>query len=181
MNTEYEIRVLEINKEEIIKKLESLNAKFIGEWFQKRYVYDFNPKIATKWIRLRTNGKETTLTIKDITSDKIDGTKELEIVVDDFDKTAKILEELGYKPKAIQENKRVRYMYNDIEIDVDSWPLIPDYLEIEGNSVEDVEKTIHILELDGEKVTTKDCQSIYKDYGYDLDSIQELKLEEERK
>lgn len=181
MNTEYEIRVLEINKEEIIKKLENLSCKYVGEWLQKRYVYDFNPKIETKWIRLRTNGKETTLTIKDITSDKIDGTKELEIVVDDFDKTASILEELGYKPKAIQENKRVRYMYNDIEIDIDSWPLIPDYLEIEGNSVADVDKMVQILDLNDAKVTTKDCQSIYKDYGYDLDSIQELKLEEERK
>lgn len=181
MNTEYEIRVVEINKEEIIKKLEKLNATFIGEWFQKRYVYDFNPKIDTKWIRLRTNGVETTLAIKDIALEKIDGTKELEIVVSDFDKTANILEELGYKPKAIQENKRIRYMYENIEIDIDSWPFIPDSIEIEGSSVEDVNKVLELLEIDQVKVTAKNWQNIYKDYGYDLESIKELKLEEERK
>ena len=180
MKTEYEVRVLEINKDEIIKKLKDLSCEFVGEYVQKRYVYDFKPKLEGKWIRLRTNGKETTLTIKDIITDKIDGTKELEIEVSDFDKTASILEELGYRPKAIQENKRVRYMYKDIEIDIDSWPLIPDYLEIEGNSIEEVNNMIQILGIDEETITTKDCQNIYKDYGYDLDSIQELKLEEER-
>ena len=40
---------------------------------------------------------QTTLTIKDLNAKTIDGTKELEIEVDDFDKTNQILEELGYK------------------------------------------------------------------------------------
>lgn len=180
MQTEYEVKVLEINKEEIVKKLEEFSCQLEGQYLQKRYIYDFQPAIPGKWIRLRTNGKETTLTIKDITSDKIDGTKELEIVVDDFDKTANILKELGYQPKAIQENKRIKYKYNDIEIDIDSWPLIPDYLEIEGNSIESVNQMIGLLKLDKYQITSKDVQSIYKKYGIDLDSIKELKLEEER-
>ncbi|MFW3146782.1 MAG: hypothetical protein ACMUIE_08230 [Thermoplasmatota archaeon] len=36
----------------------------------------------------------------------IDGTKELEVEVDDFDKTNLILEKLGYIHKGYQENKR---------------------------------------------------------------------------
>ena len=39
MKTEYEIRILEIDKEEMIKKLENLGAKKIGEYNQKRYVH----------------------------------------------------------------------------------------------------------------------------------------------
>ena len=39
MKTEYEIRVLEVNKEEIFKKLENLGAIRKGEYNQKRYVY----------------------------------------------------------------------------------------------------------------------------------------------
>ena len=62
MHTEYEVRVLEVNKEEIIKKLELLNAKKVGDWNQKRYVYDLKPANPGKWIRLRTNGIKTTLT-----------------------------------------------------------------------------------------------------------------------
>ena len=71
MKTEYEIRVLEIEKESIVKKLESLGAIQKGEYNQKRYVYDLKPIQKDKWIRLRTNGIETTLTYKDIDLDDI--------------------------------------------------------------------------------------------------------------
>ena len=109
MKTEYETRILEINKEELIKKLEDLKATKIADYHQKRYIYDFNPVIKGKWLRLRDTGKETTLTIKEIKNDTIDGTKELEIKVSDFETTNLILEELGYIHRSYQENKRTRY------------------------------------------------------------------------
>jgi len=128
-NIEYELRVLEINKDEIINKLNELNATLVEDSFQRRYVYDFNPINPNKWIRLRTNGTTTTLTIKDVTEKSVDGTKELEIVVDDFDKTNDILHELGYNSKGLQENKRIKYDLNGVEVDIDTWPLIPTYLK----------------------------------------------------
>jgi len=79
MNTEYEVRILNIDVLEITQKLNSLNAEKVFGALQRRYVYDFNTKVDNKWIRLRTNGKKSTLTIKDLTSKTIDGTKELEI------------------------------------------------------------------------------------------------------
>ena len=181
MHTEYEVRILEINKEEIIKKLEELNAKFSWEALQQRYVYDFNPKEKGRWIRLRTNGKKSTLTIKNIATSKIDGTQELEIEVDNFERCNLILKELGYTPKGYQENKRIQYTLNGVEIDIDSWPNIPTYMEIEGPSEDSVYYTLDLLGIDLEKTTTKDVQGIYLDYGYNLDDIKELKLEEERK
>lgn len=66
MKTEYEVRVLEIDVPMMQKKLEELSAKHVGEFSQRRYVYDFVPKIPGKWIRLRSNGKKTTLTIKHV-------------------------------------------------------------------------------------------------------------------
>ena len=71
MNTEYEVRVLEINHDEMVKKLESLNAEFKFEALQQRYIYDLKPKQDNKWIRLRTDGKKTTLTIKDLQAKKL--------------------------------------------------------------------------------------------------------------
>ena len=56
MNTEIEVRILDINKDILISKLEENNAKFIGDWLQIRYVYDFKPVDPKRWIRLRTNG-----------------------------------------------------------------------------------------------------------------------------
>ena len=99
MKTEYEVKVLEVNRDEIVKKLEAMGALLVGEFNQKRYVYDLIPKEEDRWIRLRTNGEKTTLTIKEI-KDKnaIDGVFELEVEVGDFDKTNEILNLLGYKP-----------------------------------------------------------------------------------
>ncbi len=181
MHTEYEVRVLEINKEEIIKKLEELHATLEWDHIQRRYVYDFIPKQDKKWIRLRTNGDRTTLTIKNIVSSSIDGTQELEIVVDNFDRCNLILKELGYSDKGYQENHRIQYRLNGVEIDIDSWPMIPTYLEIDGASEDAVYNALSALGFDRCDCTTKDVSEIYKDYGYDIESIKELKLEEERK
>lgn len=66
MHKEIEERVLEINTQEIIKKLESLGARKVGDWYQKRYVYDFKPKRENEWIRLRDTGEEVTLSVEDV-------------------------------------------------------------------------------------------------------------------
>lgn len=181
MHTEYEVRILEIDVEEIIKKLNSLNA--VKEWdrIQARYVYDFVPKEEKKWIRLRTNGIKTTLTIKNLVSSEIDGTQELEVEVDNFERCHLILKELGYEAKAFQENRRVQYMLNGCEVDIDYWPLLPTYLEIEGPSEEAVYNIVEALGFTKKDCTSLDVDSIYKSYDITLEDIDNLKLEEERK
>ena len=177
MKTEYEIRIIEINKEEMIKKLEELGAIKKGEFEQKRYVYDLNPIENGKWIRLRTNGVVTTLAYKDIVSNTIDGTKEVEIEVDDFYKTNEFLEKIGFVNRSYQENKRIQYIFNDVEIDIDSWPMIPTYMEIEGKSKEDVLKMLNILNIEESKATALNCDDIYKEiYNIDISKIKELKF-----
>lgn len=177
MHIEYECRVLEINKEEFITKLEKLGAIKVGEYFQKRFVYDFNPIVSNKWIRLRTNGKRTTLTIKELTNKTVDGTKELEIEVSDFDDTNKILNELGYIARNYQENKRITYMFDDIEIDIDTWPLIPTYVEIEGKNKECIDNFIKKLSICKKNITFLDVTSIYNEiYNIDILGITELRF-----
>lgn len=178
MKSEYEVRFLNINKDELIGKLESNGAKFIGNWNQKRYVYDFNPKMDNKWIRLRTNGEESTLTIKEIINDKIDGTKELEIVVSDFEDTNKILMELGYNARSVQENKRIRYILDDVEIDIDTWPGINTYVEIEGYDEDSIKNVVKKLDMVYEDGTTMDVRSIYLSLGYTEEEMNNLSFKE---
>lgn len=181
MHTEYEVRILDINVEKIIEKLESLGATKEWDCVQKRYVYDFIPKLDSKWIRLRTNGIQTTLTIKNVVTSEIDGTQELEIEVDNFERTHLILKELGYEAKAFQENRRVQYVLNGVEVDIDYWPQIPTYLEIEGASEEAVYNIVEALDFTRGDCTSLDVDSIYRSYGIELSKINELELEEERK
>lgn len=168
MHTEYEVRVLDINKDNLIKKLESLGATKVADFEYKRRVFNFNPPTDNKWIRLRTDGRKTTLTIKELKSLEIDGTKEMEIEVSDFEETNNILEELGYKAHTYQQNIRTRYVLNDVELDIDTWPYIPTYLEIEGKSEQAVKDMIKLLEVDESKVTSIDVQGVFKEF-YKID------------
>lgn len=177
MKTEYEIRVLEVDVEKFVSQIESLGAKKEGEWFQKRYVFDTKPKEDSKWFRLRTNGEIDTLTYKNVCDNTIDGTQELEIKVSDFEKTHLLMELLGYKHRAYQENKRIRYILEGVEIDIDSWPLIPTYVEFESDSENKINNLLTKLEIDKSKITTLNCEDIYKNvYNIDIDEITELKF-----
>lgn len=172
MDVEYEIRVLDIDTEEIVAKLEKLGAKKVDEMEYKRYVYYTKNRIDTEWVRLRTDGKHTTITYKNIKKDTVDGTEELEITVDDFDKSKEMLELLGFEFKGYQENRRIRYVLKGVEIDIDSWPLIPTYLEIEGENEEEVMNMVELLDVDKEKLTALNCAYIYKEiYGIDVNRI----------
>ncbi len=179
METEYEVRILEIDKEEIIKKLEKLGATKIKEMYYKRYVYEMMPKKHNEWIRLRTDGEETTITYKKIYEEKtIEGTKELEIKVDDFEKSKELLEIMGHSIKGYQENKRIRYMLDDIEFDIDSWPMIPTYLEIEGKNEQKILDIIDKLDIDKSKMTFLNCGTIYKEiYGINIDNIKSISFD----
>ncbi len=181
MDVEYEVKVLDIDCNNFIRKLENVGAKIKGDFIQKRYVYDFKPVSSKKWIRLRTNGSRTTLTIKNIISSEIDGTKETEIEVSNFEKCNFILKELGYKPRSYQENRRIQYDLNGVEVDIDFWPMIPTYAEIEGSCEDEVYNTLSLLGYNKSDVNSLDVDSIYLKYGIKLNVIDELKLEEERK
>jgi adenylate cyclase class 2 len=177
MNIEYEERVLEVDKEKLIKKLESLGAVKVGDFHQKRKVYDVKPVNENKWFRLRTDGHLTTLTFKNVEKNTIDGTKELEIVVDSFDKMDEMMNLLGYKSRNYQENDRTRYMLDDVELDIDSWPLIPTYLELESDSIEKIKKVEKKIGVDPEMITNLNCQDIYQDiYDIDVNKIKVLKF-----
>lgn len=55
MDSEYEVRVLNIDTDKFTEKIENLGAKYINKYHQKRYIYDFNPKIdIDTWPHLNT-------------------------------------------------------------------------------------------------------------------------------
>ena len=181
MKSEIEARLLECNTQSILTKLKENNATFIGDWLQLRYCYDFNPVRKNSWIRLRTNGIETTLTIKEIQNDKIDGTKESEIVVSDFYTTNEILNKLGYIARSKQENRRIRFYLDNVEIDIDFWPMIPAYIEFEANSESEIKSVCEKLGIDFNNLTTLDVQSIYEKYGLNINKMPEILLENDKK
>lgn len=176
MSIEHEIRVLEINKEEIQKRLIDLGAVKVADSMQQRLVYDFTPVDPNKWIRLRNNGNKTTLAIKEILDNtSASGTREIEVDVSNFENMRDILQELGYNARAYQENSRVQYILDGVEICIDSWPLIPTYMEIEAKNQKEVYNMLERLNLNNPKVTTLDVASIYLEI-YKIDSLKMKEL-----
>lgn len=177
MKPEYEVRISGIDIIEIKDRLEKLGATKIGDKNYKRYIYEHNPKQEHSWIRLRTDGNKTTLTIKDVQNKKIGGTKETEIIVNCIKETNILLNQLGLFHRSYQENLRTSYILNEVNIEIDSWPMIPPHVEIEGKSVEEVERMIETLGFQKSDATTETVSDIYTVHGIDLESIKELKFE----
>ena len=181
MKKEIEARLLDINEDDFIALIKKHNATFVGDWFMSRNVYDFKPATDNKWIRLRTNGIETTLTIKEIESKDIEGTLETEIVVSDFDATNEILNKLGYFARGSQTNRRIRYILDDVEIDIDFWPLIPTYVEFEAESDEKIKSLCTKLNIDFNQLTTMSVPEVYDHYGHNIKTCPTINLLEEER
>lgn len=180
MSTEYEVRKLNIDLIKIIDKIESVGAELQDVYYQKRYVYDVIPPQKGRWVRLRSKcgvktGEKTTLTVKEIISREIDGTKEHEIDVESFEVMNVILEKSGLKSRSFQENFRITYNLDEVDLDIDKWPMIPPLVEIEGPAQADLFRILGVMEIGKDEVTTMDIDTAYRDvYGINLDNIPHL-------
>lgn len=172
-NRESELRVFNIDADSVRKKLEEMHAKKQGILNFKRAVLDVNPVNPNKWIRVRTDGKHTTLAVKERISHTVDGTAEIEIEVSDFDNTMALLLALGnYKPRSIQENTRELFFLNDTEISIDTWPQLRPFLEIEGDN-EKIHQISEKLCIDKKDLTAMSVEEYYlHNLGIDVKTTQ---------
>lgn len=175
MATEYEAKVLGIDPVEV-RSLIMTGGRLIRAGLQRRYVYDIVPGDQSRWIRLRDTGSEVTLATKHIRHDGIDGTDEVEVEVGDFEQTNALLGMLGFTPKAYQENRRRSYLLAGARLEIDEWPMIPPYLEIEGDSREHVVEVAARLGFDESQLTGENTTKVYARYGIDLTAITDLRF-----
>ncbi|MEU1284610.1 class IV adenylate cyclase [Kitasatospora sp. NPDC005856] len=173
---EFEAKVLNIEPEAMRALLAEAGAEHLVDRFQRRYVYDI-PGRPGAWVRLRDTGTDVTLCAKEIHSDAIDGVTETETIVGDFDVTNALLGKLGYQPKAYQENRRSSWRLAGAAVEIDHWPLIPPYVEIEGDSAEHVHATALALKLPLDELTSENTTKVYRRYGIDIESIPRLTFE----
>lgn len=176
MAKEFEAHVLDINIQEIEKKLKVLGAQEEPEKLMKRWVFIINDE-TNEWIRLRDDGKKATITYKRKAGRGISETEEIELEVKNFDDAAHILSRLGFKDSYYQENKKHFFKVRDLEISIDTWPMIPSHLEIESSSEEKVLEGLKLLGLEGKDHGNIGITEIYKIYGIDLHSFKEVRFE----
>ena len=179
---EFEITFLEVDVPKIEAKLLEVGAAKVGTYNYRRSLWDYPDSRMDKnesWLRLRTNGKETTLAykqkIKNIGPDE--GMKEIEVTVDSYEKTYELLKSLGFVIKREEENKRTRYKKGDTVFDIDFWPFIPAYLEVESTSLAAARASAVELGLDPKDGLILSAQDGYRKYGYNLEEYSSITFE----
>jgi adenylate cyclase class 2 len=176
ITTEYEAKALDIDPDLVVGRIKRAGGVHVADRLMRRYVYDIVPGDRSKWIRLRDTGRETTLCVKQIVSDAIDGVREVEVNVSDFEAANALLGMLGFAPKAYQENRRSSWRLDTVRLEIDSWPLIPPYLEIEADCTEQVHATAQRLGFEIGGLTAENTTAVYARYGHDLTAISDLRF-----
>ncbi len=144
MDTEFEATYLDIDKDELKEKLQAVGASLKkAEFLQKRMVFDLpsGHEIKGGWLRVRDEAGKITLTLKVIDGDNIENQREVLLGIDNFEKADQLLQMIGCKRNAYQENRREVWELDGAEITIDEWPFLEPYTEIEGKSKE------HVIEI----------------------------------
>ena len=137
MKNEIEAQFLDINKDDIRKRLKDIGAQLLKpELLMKRVIF-YTGKHS--FARVRDEGDKIVMTYKNVDDDhSILGTKEVNLEVNNYDDAVLFLKGCGLKIKAHQETKREIWKYGEVEICIDTWPWIPTFIEIEGPTEESV-------------------------------------------
>lgn len=146
---EIEVKILEIDKDAVIKKLESLGADAVFDGELANDFYDFGDgklSMEQRYLRLRNKGEVSLLTFKSkVSKDKAKIMKEYEISFRDNSAAKKILESLGLKKMKTAKKHRTSFKIGSVRFDIDTVPGIPTYMEVEAPTLEEVKKWVEKL------------------------------------
>jgi len=151
MTTEIEAKFIAIDPASLRQKLGELGAVLVhAERSMIRQIFDYPDKRLEKiggWVRLRDEGDKITLSYKQLNDRTLHGTKEIEVIINDFFAGVDLLQSINLESKSVQETKREKWKMGEVEITIDTWPWIPAFMEIEGPTEEQVKKVAQQLDL----------------------------------
>ena len=172
MNNEIEAQFLDIDKDKIRVKLDEMGARLVKpEVLMRRTVFDLGKH---EFARVRDEGGgKIVMTYKNVADDKsIMGTKEVNVVIDNYESGILFLKACGLKPKAEQESYRETWMIDEVEICIDTWPWIPTFAEIEGPSEKAVWEAAEKLGFSRDKAKFGSVDTTYQYYyGIETDLV----------
>lgn len=169
---EIETKVLGVNKDEITRKLKMLgaqeiqNTRLIVDWYSLPGTTSENHPWYLR-VRKTTNGN-TEISWKSLPTivGNTRQSQEINIDISDFENGKNFLEAIGLSNYAHQEKDRHSFKLKDWSFDIDTYPSMPTYLEIEGTSFEHVAEAINLLELQNhQSISEGERRLIEEKYG----------------
>jgi len=166
---EIEVKILEIDENKIIKKLENF-ADMISKDILLTTITFSNPYNDAS-VRLRKINNENIFAVKIKVPDKnFKIRKEYETRISNLNTFKKQLEILGYKQLLLQEKKRTTYKYKNSKIVIDKYPDIPAYIEIEGTK-EEIKEIVDKLDYTIEDTTHINVYGLFERYDVDAKDL----------
>lgn len=172
---EIETKVLEINKEDIKEKLKSLgaleiqNIRLIVDWYGPAGLTHRGDDPWYLRVRKTSDGKSE-ISWKSL--EKFVGntrqSQEINVDVSDFEKAKALLKAIGLENYAHQEKDRISFSLKDWNFDLDQYPGMPAFLEIEGISEKHVGEAIKLLNLENHR-SIGEGERVLIDEEYKLD------------
>jgi adenylate cyclase, class 2 len=171
MQSEIEATFVDVEHEQVRKRLEAAGGRCVSLRFrQRRVVYDYPDLSLDKkaaWVRVRQEVDRATLSFKQRQNESIEGMKEIETEIADFDSTCRLLEAIGLTVKAEQETDREVWEIDGCEVMLDEWPWIPPFIEIEGPDEASVQALAKKLGFSWEAAVFDSTDGVYQRY-YDV-------------
>jgi len=174
MAHEIETKVLGIDAKNIKRKLSDLGAEKIKEtrlivdWYRPRGITEGNDP----WfLRIRSDSQGTHEATWKAKSEIIGTTrrhKEINFTIEEPKKLSDLFLELGLEKYAHQEKDRVSFTLKDWRFDLDQYPKMPAFIEIEGDSEQHVRDAITLLGLENNPTWAKGERILIQE-TYNLD------------
>jgi adenylate cyclase, class 2 len=143
--------------------LVKLGAKDLGEVMLEEVIF-YDPELKwreqNRFVRLRKKDGKIKLTYKQNQGQTIDSAEEIEFEVGDMAKAELLLEKVGLAAYRHQQKNRHTLELGEVTIDIDTWPRIPTYAELEGPSEDALKEFARKLELDWSTAVFDDARYI---------------------
>lgn len=166
---EIEVKILEINEKEIVDQLLLLGARKTFSGDVKAIYFDYPNKQlsnSSQLLRLRKRGDVAELTHKKkISKDEAKICEEHEVIVADFNQMKEVLLALGFREFKQAEKKRISYELGEVHFEIDTYPDIPTFLEIEAPSVEELYNMMEKLGIQKEEAKPWGGKDLMQHYG----------------
>ncbi len=165
---EKEVKILDINLQKVKAKLEDIGALKVYDDERTWIHFDYRDKSLSK------SKKELRLTLEDklklSLSQFTKGNKKetIKLFVSREEELTDLFKGLGLIPISKCKSYRTSYEWEGIDFDIDEFPKIPTFMEIDlANTDQKLSDILKLLDLKDKKITKKGTLEIYRRYGFD--------------
>lgn len=169
MHIEYEAKFpLDVSKDGFRQRLQASGAVLEQkERLMRRVLFgqERNPGLTCDYIRVRDEGDKVTMSAKTHATDQgnMHDQKEAVTVVEDFDACVGVLLQAGLIKTNDQQSKRETWTMGETHIEIDTWPGLDPYVEIESTSEQLVQQIAEVLGLDWNRRRITSVEEIFMD------------------